>query len=141
MPDRQWYRSAHYNEVRKPAGVNHCVASNFDSPPDGWRDELCVHRDVGDAPFTPRQQKMLHLFHLESDWVYRPAPAPADPQVARLAPRVKRVLDLLLAGDGEKQVATKLGLSRHTVHQYVKMLYRELEVSSRAELMARCLRR
>jgi DNA-binding CsgD family transcriptional regulator len=53
---------------------------------------------------------------------------------------VRRVLDLLLTGDGEKQVAAKLGLSRHTVHQYVKTLYAALGVGSRGELLASCLR-
>ena len=42
----------------------------------------------------------------------------------------------LLAGDSEKQVAAKLGLSRHTIHVYVKQLYKHYEVSSRAELLA-----
>jgi len=45
-------------------------------------------------------------------------------------------MELLLIGDGEKQVAIKLGLSRHTVHQYVKELYEALNVSSRSELLA-----
>jgi DNA-binding CsgD family transcriptional regulator len=62
-----------------------------------------------------------------------------DPRVAALPKRLRAVLDCLLEGDSEKEVAGRLTLSRHTVHQYVKMLYRELEVSSRAELMARCL--
>ena len=42
----------------------------------------------------------------------------------------------LLEGDGEKQVAAKLNLSRHTVHEYVKMLYHQLGVSSRSELLS-----
>ena len=56
----------------------------------------------------------------------------------------KRMIDtlqLLLAGDSEKEVATKLNLSIHTVHIHVKKLYKRLDVSSRAELMAKCLRK
>ena len=45
-------------------------------------------------------------------------------------------MKLLLEGDSEKQVAFKLGLSPHTVHEYVKNLYSELQVSSRGELLA-----
>jgi DNA-binding NarL/FixJ family response regulator len=63
-----------------------------------------------------------------------------DPRVANLPPRLRNLLHRLLEGDSEKEAANRLKLSRHTVHQYVKMLYAELEVSSRAELMARCLR-
>jgi DNA-binding CsgD family transcriptional regulator len=47
----------------------------------------------------------------------------------------------LLEGDSEKQVALRMGLSPTTVHQYVTMLYRRFGVQSRAELLARVLRR
>jgi DNA-binding CsgD family transcriptional regulator len=56
-----------------------------------------------------------------------------------LSRREHETLACLLTGLSEKQVAARLGLSPHTVHQYVKALYRKLAVSSRAELMARCL--
>jgi DNA-binding CsgD family transcriptional regulator len=45
-----------------------------------------------------------------------------------------------LEGDSEKQVALRMGLSRHTVHEYVTELYRRLDVGRRPELMALCLR-
>lgn len=54
-----------------------------------------------------------------------------------LSPRMKQTLDRLLAGDSEKQIARHLGLSRHTVHVYVKALYRGFGVSSRGELLAK----
>jgi DNA-binding CsgD family transcriptional regulator len=38
-------------------------------------------------------------------------------------------------------VRDKLGISRHTVHDYVKSVYRRFGVSSRAELLARWVRR
>ena len=53
--------------------------------------------------------------------------------------RMIETLQLLLSGDSEKEVATKLSLSPHTVHIHVKKLYKRLDVSSRAELMAKCL--
>jgi DNA-binding CsgD family transcriptional regulator len=58
-----------------------------------------------------------------------------------LSPRQSQTLDLLLAGDGEKQIAAKLKLSRHTVHDYVKGVYRCFGVNSRAELLARWVRK
>ncbi|HEX8913240.1 MAG TPA: helix-turn-helix transcriptional regulator [Humisphaera sp.] len=60
--------------------------------------------------------------------------------VPALAPRVRQTLDGLLRGDSEKQIAHRLGLSKHTVHVYVKALYRRLNVSSRGELFAQFLR-
>ena len=58
-----------------------------------------------------------------------------------LSPRLQQTLQSLLAGDSEKQVARKLGLSPHTVHVYVKKLYRRYGVSSRAELLAKWVAR
>ena len=46
------------------------------------------------------------------------------------------VLQLLLKGMAEKQVAESLFISQHTVHSHVKQIYRVLGVQSRAELMA-----
>jgi DNA-binding CsgD family transcriptional regulator len=46
----------------------------------------------------------------------------------------------MLVGDSEKQVAGHLGVSPHTVHVYVKGLYRHYEVNSRGELLAKFVR-
>jgi DNA-binding CsgD family transcriptional regulator len=54
-----------------------------------------------------------------------------------LGPRLRQTLGRLLAGDSEKQIALRLDISRHTVHVYVKNLYRRFEVNSRGELMAK----
>lgn len=64
---------------------------------------------------------------------------PASTLDKGLSPRMRQTLELLLAGDGEKQVAYKLKLSQHTVHVYAKSLYKHFGVSSRGELLARCL--
>jgi len=74
----------------------------------------------------------------------KPAPQLTSTDVAalhELAPRLRQTLDRLLAGDSEKQVAAKLGLSRHTVHVYVKSLHKKLGVSSRSELLSRCFKK
>ena len=63
----------------------------------------------------------------------RPAPVPKQD----LSPRMSETLRRLLAGDSEKQIAGHLGVSPHTVHVYVKAIYRRYEVSSRGELLSR----
>jgi len=57
--------------------------------------------------------------------------------VRHLSPRLQQTLASLLAGDSEKQAAAKMGVSPHTVHVYVKTLYRRYNVSSRGELLAK----
>src|SRR5262249_52464830 len=58
-----------------------------------------------------------------------------------LPARLRQTQDCLPEGDSRKQAALRLGLSRHTVHERVTDLYRRFGVNSRAELLARCLRR
>lgn len=72
-----------------------------------------------------------------------PAPAGGDKAAAAatdaeaMAPRMRQTLGHLLRGDSEKQIANKLGISQHTVHVYVKRLYRHYGANSRGELLAR----
>ena len=54
----------------------------------------------------------------------------------QLRTRLRETLECLLAGYSEKEAAAALRLSRHTVHAYVKELYEEFGVTTRAELMA-----
>lgn len=69
-----------------------------------------------------------------------PAPAPKKPTaLPKFPPRTQAVLTALLAGKSEKEVATQLEMSVHTVHVHVKAIYKKLDVTSRAELMAKCL--
>ena len=58
-----------------------------------------------------------------------------------LSPRERQTLELLLAGNSEKQIAARLAISRHTVHVYVKSLYKRFGVNSRPELLARWVQR
>ncbi len=46
------------------------------------------------------------------------------------------MLSLLRAGLAEKQIARELGLSLNTVHAYVKRIYLEYDVPSRADLLS-----
>src|SRR5262249_11236518 len=60
------------------------------------------------------------------------------PSVSDLPSRFRQVLVCLLQGDSEKQVAGRLGLSPHTIHEYLKRLHERFGVCSRGELLARC---
>jgi hypothetical protein len=53
--------------------------------------------------------------------------------------RLEETLQLLLIGKSEKQVAAALGISQHTVHVYVKQIYKQQGVCSRPELLAKLL--
>src|SRR5688572_18495875 len=115
-------------------------------------------RDVADAPETvsgrrarlalglaesadPRHAGRRALDRRLREEARRPGsheqpPAHGHLSGARVPPRHARVLRHLLAGESEKEIARKLALSPHTVHEYVKEIYRRLGVGSRAELVA-----
>jgi DNA-binding NarL/FixJ family response regulator len=58
-----------------------------------------------------------------------------------LSPRERDVLQLLLTGASEREIAHALGLTPATTHQYVVAILRNFGAHSRAELMAQWLRR
>jgi len=60
-----------------------------------------------------------------------------DAMGSQLPPRLRNLLQHIFLGESAKTIAEKLQLSRHTVHQYTKMLYSRMGVGSRGELMAR----
>jgi DNA-binding NarL/FixJ family response regulator len=87
--------------------------------------------------FTPRAIAIVNFFHAEMNWIYQADIVLTSADAMALAPRARQTLELLLAGLGEKQIASKLGLSPNTVHHYVKSIHRHFGVSSRSELLAR----
>jgi DNA-binding CsgD family transcriptional regulator len=139
--DAEWYRSDVFNEFYRPIGIDDVMASfaRMDDPPGLLG--FAIYRALGQARFGARERRLIHLFHRELGRYLGTALvcAPDGPWL-RLPPRLRETLGCLLEGDSEKQAALRLGLSRHTVHQYVKDLHRRLGVNSRAELMALCLR-
>jgi len=135
IDDRDFYRTPFFNEMLKPGGFDHGLLSRYVLGPGRRMHELVFNRVVGEPAFGQRDCRMLQLFHDEL--------GPAVERslgLFRLAPRLRQTLEALLQGDSEKQAALRLGLSVHTVHEYVTALYRRFDVSSRPELLARFLR-
>jgi DNA-binding CsgD family transcriptional regulator len=143
IPDRDWYGSIVYNECHRAIRIDHCLGSTLELAADGRFSCIILHRATGMPDFAPRHAQLLHLFHEELGRLMGPVLVLAgDPfSPTRLPPRVQETLRCLLEGDGEKQAAARMGLSKETVHQYVKALYRHYRVASRAELLAWVLRR
>jgi DNA-binding NarL/FixJ family response regulator len=70
----------------------------------------------------------------------QPSPAaPAGGDIS-LSPREREVLDGLAEGQAYKQIADQLGVSIHTVRNYIRRIYEKLHVGSRTEAVAKYLR-
>lgn len=141
VEDRAWYRS-HIYEVRKAGGFDHDIHSLCQTSSNGETNYITLDRTRGERDFSPREQRLLHLFQVEvSRLIGTVLPKASAPDPMRLSPRLRQTLDCLLDGDSEKQAALRLGLSPTTIHEYVTALYRYFQVNSRSELLAFFLKR
>lgn len=95
------------------------------------RELLDAVRDVnqGGAPMTSSIARRVVA-------AFRPKPA-SNPQVESLSEREQEVLALLSEGLLYKQAADKLGVSVNTFCEYIRRIYRKLQVHSRQEAVER----
>lgn len=64
-----------------------------------------------------------------------------DEQQVRLTPREREVLQLIGKGIRINEIADLLEISRHTAADYVKSIYRKLNINSRAEAAVEAVKR
>ncbi len=140
VADREWYASAHVQEERRAARVDSFIYATVRSSPNEARG-LSLHRPWGAPAFVERERRLIDIFHREARFLHEPRTDIPELVLRDLAPRLRVTLRALVRGLSEKQVAAELQLSPHTVHEYVKALYRHFDVSSRSELLAHCLNR
>ncbi|MBC8106327.1 MAG: response regulator transcription factor [Anaerolineae bacterium] len=143
VEDRAWYSSPYYEQRHQAMGVDHAIYSAMSFDGSRLVTAMGMYRSSGDRRrFTDRERSLMRMFHSQAQWLYEcEPPGDGSPVMVVLSPRQKQTLRLLLGGDAEKQIATKLSLSRHTVHEHVKAIYRSIGVSSRGELLSKFLRR
>jgi DNA-binding NarL/FixJ family response regulator len=88
----------------------------------------------GEPPLSPAIARRM-IAHFNS------AGLAASGAPVALTSRETEVLRQVAKGYTQAEIAEQLGLSRHTVADYVKALYRKLNVSSRAEAAVEATRR
>lgn len=81
------------------------------------------------SPVRGRDGGLVSVLELEHE-----SPRVAPGALAPLTPREREVATLVIDGLSDREIASRLILSRHTVSQYVKRIYRKLEVDSRVAL-------
>ena len=93
----------------------------------------------GEPPLSPSvARRVLRFFAEDAQAARQPSPSPDD---VALNPRETEILQRVAKGYTLPEIAAQLGLSRHTVADYVKQIYRKLNVSSRAEAALEAARR
>jgi DNA-binding CsgD family transcriptional regulator len=116
----------------KPALRWHCLVSCL---PAGVGYLLTIAFARRAALFTTRESLLLRSFQASPiiDFISQRI---SSVPTAQLSGRQQEVLTAMLRGLSEKQIAGALQLSPHTVHVYIKALYRRYNVNSRAELLS-----
>jgi DNA-binding CsgD family transcriptional regulator len=145
VSSREWCHSEVYNDYFRPSALEERLIS-FHQLPRASRQSreplhqaITLYRQRGAGAFGERELRIVHYFHeccgplIGSALVTVAADALTD-----LPPRAEQTLMLLGVGESEKRAARHLGLSRHTLHDYVKLLHRHFAVSHRRELLVRC---
>lgn len=137
-----WYRSRTFNDVHRACGIDHYLFSIVRIP-GATREQdlfntLWIHRSVGAPAFDRRDWWLVRNAHAELGRLIGSALAsPVERGPSGLTRRQHDVLHALLDGDSEKQIASRLGISATTVHEYVVAVYRHFGVTSRGELLAK----
>ncbi|WP_437625676.1 response regulator transcription factor [Sorangium sp. So ce1151] len=131
---REWYDSEYFSKVRRPYHVDDGLYSLSGGSQQDPIVSLSFHRAKGDGWFS---EEDLSLIELAQQVCARTLGAPLTKK--QLSPRAQQTLEGLMLGRSEKEIAAELGLSRHTIHEYVTSLYRSFGVRSRGELLAKCL--
>lgn len=102
---------------------------------DQTQDELVaqlLRMAQGEPPLSPAIARRV-LAHFSSASQRRPAPPRHEAGEVSLTERETEVLQRVAKGYTLPEIALQFGLSKHTIGDYIKQVYRKLNVSSRAE--------
>jgi DNA-binding NarL/FixJ family response regulator len=91
------------------------------------------HVHEGGAALTPLIAKQVLAF-------FKPVKQSNDP-ANTLTPRESEILDLIVHGLGTSAIAGKLFISPQTVRNHVKKIYEKLQVHSKAQAVAKALKK
>lgn len=85
----------------------------------------------GGAPMSAKiARKVLDIFHKGS----------REDETAKLSPREKEILELLVKGHSHKAIAKSLFISPHTVRTHLKNIYEKLHVHSKSEAAVKAVK-
>ena len=133
-------RSSFYAEYMRPLGASSCALVLLRSG-SGPSHILSFSRH-GRSVFRARDLEVLRNVRSALSVVARICPesvAPADRQEPRLTPREAEIAGYVTRGLRNAEIAALCGSSPFTVRNQLAMIFRKLEVTTRAELVARLL--
>lgn len=132
-----WFEGNYYRVFYLGAGYRDAIWAGIPLNEDA-ETYFGFYRDVDQAPFAMADRDIVAYALRGLRWFYRLQMLSEGLSVASapLTPTERRVLQGLLQGLTEKQIAAAVEQSPHTTHDHVKRIFRKYGVSSRHALMA-----
>ncbi|HET6336338.1 MAG TPA: LuxR C-terminal-related transcriptional regulator [Polyangiales bacterium] len=131
VADRQWDRSNIANQHYRAHGCDDFVFSMAPVASFGVISTIAMYSGARQR-FGAREKLFIELLHEELARDFRRS----ERQQPRLTPRQRQVMERLVAGASEKELAYEFQVSAHTAHDHVKALYRAFGSHSRGEFLA-----
>lgn len=133
----EWFNTHSYRDYYR--GNGHCdavyAAFPVNEDAESW---FGLFRATDQPPFSAEERDTLAYALRGIKWFHRQLLLSHGLLVAStpLTPVERRVLQSLMTGLSEKEIAAAQGQSYHTTHEYVSAIFRKFGVSNRAALMA-----
>jgi DNA-binding CsgD family transcriptional regulator len=137
-----WWSSEMYDRHVRPTRLGEALLSAVWVPRlQSWNAWSLV-TDRGDAAPSPRNERLVRLLHHQlAPFIGTELATWRDRNASDLSDTRRRVLQALLDGHSEPDIARQAYRSRSAVHEHVSAIYRHFGVGSRGELAAYFLRR
>jgi DNA-binding CsgD family transcriptional regulator len=137
LAPKDWFESDYYRVFYLGAGYRDAIWAGFPLNEDA-ETYFGFYRNVDHPPFSMADRDVVAYALRSLRWFYRLQMLSEGLGVAStpLTPTERRVLQGLLQGLTEKQIAAAVEQSPHTTHDHVKRIFRKYGVSSRTSLMA-----
>lgn len=133
----EWFDSPFYQSYYQDSGYRDALYVAFPVNEDA-ESYFGLFRATGQPPFTAEERDILAYTLRGIKWFHRQLLLSHGLLVADapLTTVERRVLQGLLTGLPEKNIAAELGKSYHTTHEYVSAIFRKFGVNNRSTLMA-----
>ena len=132
-----WYQSAYYQEKMAQTGLidRLYVVTPLNKDMECY---ITVDRVKGQPEFNRQHCHQAAALLRGLAWFQRQVALSHGLHIsaAAITPTERRVLQQLLTGQSEREIAAELGLAYSTVHSYVTAIYRKFDVKGRAGLTA-----
>lgn len=137
LVEPDWFESDYYRGYYLGLGIHDAIWAGC--PVNAESEIYCgLYRGADRPPFTAEERDTLLAALRGLKWFYRQFLLAHGLSIASspLTLVERAVLNGLLTGQSEKQIATAQGQSQHTTHDHIKAIYRKFGVGNRPALMA-----